>query len=88
MEAGYLWVWRYGPSGAGMEAWGRWRWSGADQEASGRWVAWEKPLEIGDEAPLEVVVGELLELVGERDRTGWALARNGVASSGRSRRFG
>ena len=41
------------------------------QEAARRWVAWETPLEIGEEAPLEVVVGAPLELAGERERTGW-----------------
>ena len=54
-----------------------------EQEAAGRWVAWETPLEIGEEAPLEVAVGVPLELTGEREQTGWAQAGTDVASFGR-----
>ena len=59
-----------------------------EQEVAGRWVAWETPLEIGKEAPLELVVGTLLELAGEREQTGWARAGKDVASSGRGRGVG
>ena len=56
-----------------------------EQEAAGRWVAWETPLEIGEEAPLEVVVGAPLDLTGEREREreqmGWARSEKNVASS-------
>ena len=44
------------------------------------------PLEIGEEAPLEVVAGSPLELAGEREQMVWALAAGmDVASSGRGR---
>ena len=59
-----------------------------EQEAAGRWVAWETPLEIGEEAPLEVVVGVPLELAGERERMGWAWDEKDVASSGRGHGVG
>ena len=58
------------------------------KEADGWWVAWETPLEIGEEAPLELVVGSPLELVGERERMGWDWAGKDVASSGRGRGVG
>ena len=66
-----------------MDAQIRWRWSGVEQEAARRWVAWETPLEIGEEAPLEVVVGAPLELAGEREWTVWARARKDFSSYGR-----
>ena len=59
-----------------------------EQEAAGRWVTWEKPLEIGEEAPLEVVVGAPLDLAGEQERKGWARDGKDVASSGRGRGVG
>ena len=68
-----------------MEARVRWRWSGVEQEAAGRWVELETLLDIGEEAPLEVVIGAPLELAGEWERTGWARAGKCVASSGRGR---
>ena len=41
-------------------------------------------MEISEEAPLEVVVGEPLELAGERELVVWALAAGmAVSSSGR-----
>ena len=55
-----------------------------EQGASGRWEVEATPLEIGEEAPLEVVAGSPLALVGERERMVWALAAGmTVASSGR-----
>ena len=43
-----------------------------------------KPLEIGEEEPLEGVSGAPLELAGERERTVWALDSGmAVSSSGR-----
>ena len=46
-----------------------------DQEATGLWVALETPLEIGEEAPLEMAE--------EREGRGGDGAGKGVASSGR-----
>ena len=59
-----------------------------DQEAAERWVAWETPLEIGEEALLEVVVGTPLGLEGDQERTGRARDGKDVASSGRGRGVG
>ena len=59
-----------------------------EQEAACRWVAWETPLEIGEEAPLEMVFGAPLDMAGEWDRTGWARAGMDVSSSGRGRGVG
>ena len=54
-----------------------------EREAAWQWVELEIPLEISEDTSLEVVVGAPLELVGEQERTGWAWAGKGVASSGR-----
>ena len=49
-------------------------------------MAWATPLDIGEEAPLEVINGDHLDLAGERERMVWDLAAGmAVASSGRSR---
>ena len=59
-----------------------------EQEAAGRWLVWDTPLEIGEEAPFEVVVEAPLELAREREQTGWAWDGKDVASSGRGRGVG
>ena len=46
-------------------------------------------MDIGEEAPLEVVAEAPLEMVGERERMVWDLAVGmAVSSSGRGRGFG
>ena len=59
-----------------------------EQEAVGWCVELETPLDIGEEAPLEVVAGAPLELSGERERTDWDWDGKGVASSERGRGVG
>ena len=87
LEASVLWVWGCETWGAGFEARGRWRGSGVEQKAAGRWVELRTPLDIGEEASLEVVVGATLELAGEQEQTGWARTGKGVTSSRRGRGF-
>ena len=47
---------------------GRWRWCWVERWEARRWEAEVTPLEIGKEAPLEVVVWAPLELVGGWER--------------------